>query len=65
MKPMAIMPSFGMKNVQILFANLEHILSVNVDFLVQIIQIDDIRNINAFAEIFLTMVYNRNLFTLG
>lgn len=56
MKPMTNMQSLGVKNIQTLFANIEQILVVNTDFLVQLIQIEDIRNITAFAEIFLTMV---------
>lgn len=53
MSPLA---SMGSKNIQLLFANIEQILLVNTDFLGQLLQIDDIRNITAFAEIFLTMV---------
>ncbi|KAJ3276081.1 Myosin 10A, isoform D [Terramyces sp. JEL0728] len=41
--------------MQMLFANVEQILSVNSDFLYLLTQIDDIRNINAYAEVFLSM----------
>ncbi|KAJ3259155.1 Rho guanine nucleotide exchange factor 4 [Boothiomyces macroporosus] len=41
--------------MQMLFANVEQILSVNSDFLYLLTQIEDIRNINAYAEVFLTM----------
>lgn len=57
MRQMATMQSIGPKNFSTLFANIEQILAVNTDFLVQLIQIEDIRNITAYAEIFLTMVH--------
>lgn len=55
MKPMQNLPSMLPKNMQMLFANVEQILSVNSDFLYLLTQIEDIRNINAYAEVFLTM----------
>ncbi len=53
---MVNLQSLGPKNLQALFANIEQILAVNTDFLVQILQIEDLKNISAYAEVFLTMV---------
>lgn len=53
---MASIPSVGPKNMQALFANIEQIFSVNYDFLQILQQVEDIKNINAYAEAFLLMV---------
>jgi hypothetical protein len=55
-KPMTSIPSIGPKNMQALFGNIEQIFSVNYDFLQILQQVEDIKNINAYAEAFLLMV---------
>jgi hypothetical protein len=56
MKPMANLKSVGSKTMEALFANIEQIYSVNSDFLYHLLQIDDLKNINAYAEAFLLVV---------
>jgi hypothetical protein len=56
MKPMNNFPSMAGKNMQTLFANVEQIFAVNSEFLFMLLQIEDLKNVNAFSEAFLVMV---------
>ena len=55
MQPMNQIATMQPRNMQMMFGNIEQIFTVNCEFLYALTHIDDIRNVSAFMELFVSM----------